>query len=333
MNTIKQTNDPLLEVAISYVYEVKDHISQQSMQKIITIFQNFIQNLITYDDAATSLAQHIDSISPLEKINSILQCDVLPPPDSPPVQIDDTSSRKKTRTWTSNEDQRLILGVHKHGLENWNAVSQFVGFGRSRSQCSQRWLRVLDPRISKNPWSPEEETKLQQLVNRYGEKSWTRIASEMGNRSDVQCRYHFRQLQGVPTMSPNNIQPIEHNQQYYSNLPRTNSTPVHTMNQPMQISYQNRIPLNSMINVNQFPHQNLQPTNLINNNLLNLQQNNLIQQQQQLNNNIEIISDDKKNIQNEQIDNTKQINLENTIPLKGSFDIFKSDQLFSSDWM
>ena len=28
----------------------------------------------------------------------------------------------------------------------------------------------------------------------HGTKSWTKVALEMGNRSDVQCRYHYRQL-------------------------------------------------------------------------------------------------------------------------------------------
>jgi hypothetical protein len=32
------------------------------------------------------------------------------------------------------------------------------------------------------------------LVRRKGTKIWTQIATGMGNRSDVQCRYHFFQL-------------------------------------------------------------------------------------------------------------------------------------------
>lgn len=32
------------------------------------------------------------------------------------------------------------------------------------------------------------------LVQFYGEKSWTLIASKLGNRCDVQCRYRYRQM-------------------------------------------------------------------------------------------------------------------------------------------
>jgi hypothetical protein len=40
----------------------------------------------------------------------------------------------------------------------------------------------------------EEEKKLEDLVRQFGEKSWAKVAAILGNRSDVQCRYHFRQM-------------------------------------------------------------------------------------------------------------------------------------------
>jgi hypothetical protein len=36
--------------------------------------------------------------------------------------------------------------------------------------------------------------RLMQLVHMYGDKAWTKISGSMGNRSDVQCRYHYHQL-------------------------------------------------------------------------------------------------------------------------------------------
>jgi hypothetical protein len=32
-------------------------------------------------------------------------------------------------------------------------------------------------------------------VEKHGEKSWKKIATQFGNRSDVQCRYHYQQMQ------------------------------------------------------------------------------------------------------------------------------------------
>jgi hypothetical protein len=70
-----------------------------------------------------------------------------------------------------------------------------VGNNRTSSQCSQRWQRGLDPRISRGRWTAEDEAKLLKLVAQFGEKSWIRISAAMGNRSDVQCRYRYLHLQ------------------------------------------------------------------------------------------------------------------------------------------
>lgn len=102
--------------------------------------------------------------------------------------------RRKTRSWSPQEDTRLLAGIYKYGVDNWTTISSFIGNGRTRAQCCQRWTRGLNPRVSKNLWSYEEDLKLVQLVYLYGDKSWTKIASMMGNRSDVQCRYHYRQV-------------------------------------------------------------------------------------------------------------------------------------------
>jgi hypothetical protein len=51
---------------------------------------------------------------------------------------------------------------------------------------------VIDPKIDKSNWSEEEEQKLIRLVSEHGDKSWTRIAAEMGSRSDVQCRFRYK---------------------------------------------------------------------------------------------------------------------------------------------
>jgi hypothetical protein len=76
----------------------------------------------------------------------------------------------------------------------WSAVAQFVGNGRTRSQCSQRWIRVLDPRIYKQQWTAGEEDLLITLVAKYGQRSWMQVSAEIKTRSDVQCRYHYLQL-------------------------------------------------------------------------------------------------------------------------------------------
>jgi hypothetical protein len=99
------------------------------------------------------------------------------------------------RLWSKEEDNRLFRAIQRFGVNDWGQISTFVGPGRTRAQCSQRWNRGLNPQLNKCSWSAHEEEMLCELVARYGVKSWTKIAHEIPTRSDVQCRYHFFQIQ------------------------------------------------------------------------------------------------------------------------------------------
>ncbi|KAI5502723.1 RNA polymerase II transcription regulator recruiting protein [Trichomonas vaginalis G3] len=105
-----------------------------------------------------------------------------------------SGTRQRSTPWTPEEDERLLQAVHEQGNSNWAAVATFVGNGRTKAQCSQRFHRVIDPRISKSNWSKEEEEKLLQVVEQYGNKAWTRVAAQFGNRTDVQCRFKYNHI-------------------------------------------------------------------------------------------------------------------------------------------
>lgn len=102
--------------------------------------------------------------------------------------------RRHTRQWTREEDNRLCEATKILGTQSWQAVAMYVGNGRNQSQCSQRWQRVLDPKIKKTTWTESEDQKLLKFVNEFGTQRWMRISNEFGNRSDVQCRYRYYQL-------------------------------------------------------------------------------------------------------------------------------------------
>jgi hypothetical protein len=193
------TSRPLVDVAMSFVRATAPHVTDGGVHRLLRdSFEQFLAGILPHDYLAGLLQQHIGSVQPLERIDCILQC-----PEDPPLPSNAgryrgpeslTSPRRKPCPWSPFEDVRLLAAIHRFGTENWGSVAQFVGNHRTRAQCSQRWVRGLDPRISKDQWSPSEEDHLCGLVRERGTKIWAQIAAEIGNRSDVQCRYHFFQM-------------------------------------------------------------------------------------------------------------------------------------------
>ena len=185
---------PLAEVGANYILEINPDLNPTQLGFAKHIINKYVTNQINYDEFVFQLKDIVRSSIPLERIKAIMDCASDPIPKSPEIENEKKDSRKKTRSWNKYEDNRLLCGVNKYGLENWAQIAFFVGNGRTRSMCSQRWIRVLDPKISKAHWSAEEERKLVHLVYIHGEKNWMKVANKFGNRSDVQCRYKYIQM-------------------------------------------------------------------------------------------------------------------------------------------
>lgn len=187
--------------------------SDKNYSTISLLLSQFINQQITFEDCSKAIDKITQDIKPLEKLKSILD---VPPQALPSDSESDinisysdgnsqsksqssslsvlSTTKKKFQNWSTAEDDRLICGIIRFGFDNWTTIANFVGNNRTRSQCNQRWTRGLDPHISRDQWTSEESQKLISLVQTHGEKSWTHIASVMGNRSDIQCRYHFYQI-------------------------------------------------------------------------------------------------------------------------------------------
>ena len=196
----------LVEVGLSYVEGIFPNIDTTLYDQLGQVLEAFLRGSMSYEFAQQFFLSILGRVDPLTHIKDIAQLPDEPIPSTEGDEVDsgdESHNRKKTRTWTAYEDQRLIAGIYRFGLDNWSQVAQFVGNNRTRAQCSQRWSRGLNPRICKKHWSPEEDAQLIHLVRTYGEKAWTKIASCLGNRSDVQCRYHYRQITKDGQPQPN----------------------------------------------------------------------------------------------------------------------------------
>jgi hypothetical protein len=188
--------DAIEAIAYAYVCESSPNSSLDLIHQAYFALLALIRRLTTPAMAMQQCRVSVGTDAPVQRVLAILNQPLEPLPDpGPNVQMAANDRRHKARTWTEIEDQRLIAGIMKYGNENWNQISKFVGSGRSRAQCSQRWNRGLNPQICKATWTDQEEADLVNSVAMLGERSWRRVAAQVGHRSDVQCRYHFRQLQ------------------------------------------------------------------------------------------------------------------------------------------
>jgi hypothetical protein len=181
----------IVEVCLSDVDHQLSLIAPDAYTRLSRIAAEYLMGRIPYGDAATAFTSVAGSCEPINRLHSILSIS-----DTPidPSEEEEPSPRRRMKMWSPYEDTRLLAGIYRHGMNNWAPISRFVGNSRTRAQCAQRWARGLNPRIRKSSWDPGEEVQLVQLVSAFGEKAWTKISESMGNRSDVQCRYHYYQL-------------------------------------------------------------------------------------------------------------------------------------------
>ncbi|TYI91148.1 hypothetical protein E1A91_D03G171500v1 [Gossypium mustelinum] len=89
--------------------------------------------------------------------------------------------------WTKEEDNLLIDAVKKCNARNWKGIAEFLP-GRTDIQCLHRWQKVLNPGISKGPWTKEEDDCITRLVKKFGCRRWSVIAKFVGGRIGKQCR-------------------------------------------------------------------------------------------------------------------------------------------------
>jgi hypothetical protein len=166
--------------------------------QVRSLLLRFIQGEITIDQCKQEAGLLVPSIRFLDRLNIILTMSNDPLPPRSPNRKE--PARTHRQAWTEEEDNRLLCGVYRYGLQDWGQIATFVGSSRTRAQCAQRWSRGLDPRLSKDGWSPDEDAKLMNLVASFGTDGWTAISQRMGHRSDVQCRYRYQRLKKLKCM-------------------------------------------------------------------------------------------------------------------------------------
>ena len=97
-----------------------------------------------------------------------------------------TAARVK---WCEEDDRLLIQLVSECG-HNWPLIATKME-GRTSKQVKERWTNQLDPAISTDPWTAEDDQLLVELIRELGH-SWCEISRRMRGRTEsmVKNRFH-----------------------------------------------------------------------------------------------------------------------------------------------
>jgi hypothetical protein len=85
------------------------------------------------------------------------------------------------------QDANLRLAVVQHDFKNWKLIAGHLQ-GKTEVQCLHRWTKVLNPELTKGPWTEEEDRLVLELVTELGARKWSTIASHLSGRIGKQCR-------------------------------------------------------------------------------------------------------------------------------------------------
>nr|URY18776.1 MYB protein [Zanthoxylum bungeanum] len=99
---------------------------------------------------------------------------------------DEISSLKKG-PWTSEEDQKLVDYINRHGHGSWRSLPKLAGLNRCGKSCRLRWINYLRPDIKRGKFSEEEERIIINLHSILGNK-WSKIASHIPGRTDNEIK-------------------------------------------------------------------------------------------------------------------------------------------------
>ncbi|KAG2771311.1 hypothetical protein Pcac1_g17841 [Phytophthora cactorum] len=93
--------------------------------------------------------------------------------------------------WSFEEDSTLEQMVLQ-GCHSWGEVAANIP-GRTAKQCRERWRNHLDPSINKSPFTPEEDTIIQEGFEKMGNR-WTQIAELLPGRTEDAVKLRWKAL-------------------------------------------------------------------------------------------------------------------------------------------
>jgi hypothetical protein len=84
--------------------------------------------------------------------------------------------------FSRDEDETIMDFVKHHGVHAWGKIRSVIPH-RTPKQCRERWFNSLNPDVSKDPWTTEEDRIIFDGYQTHGPK-WSLIAQSVPGRTD-----------------------------------------------------------------------------------------------------------------------------------------------------
>jgi len=70
------------------------------------------------------------------------------------VGVPPIKKKMEKAKWSASEDTVLKRAVEQHDGKNWKLIASYLE-GKTEVQCLHRWTKVLNPNLTKGPWTEE----------------------------------------------------------------------------------------------------------------------------------------------------------------------------------
>lgn len=97
----------------------------------------------------------------------------------------------KKMKFTKKEDLKLKALIEKYTTNDWDEIAKHLP-PRTARQCRDRWCNYIDPNLSQEPWTSEEDTVLFKIHKQLG-NHWKKMEKYLPKRSknNIKKRWNF----------------------------------------------------------------------------------------------------------------------------------------------
>lgn len=104
--------------------------------------------------------------------------------------------------FTIEEDCILMAAVKEYGQNFQNFPANLLP-GRTSVQIRNRYNNVLKHVGQRDHWSLDYDTRLMELVQKYGESDWVKVSKELGSHNRTSCRSRYNTIKRFLEKNPN----------------------------------------------------------------------------------------------------------------------------------